>query len=196
MDYDDQDKEGDIDFLAEFSDVTPLKQLTIDYVPSIKDSLAKQLKRQNIEQSIQLANNYLSMECCHYVDPYDQLAYKKPGVQEGVFKNLRLGKYRIEHVINVQQCKFEQARYTLFNQIMHAYQTGVRTLLLKHGIGLHSKPVPAMLKSYVNQWLQQMPQVLAFHSAMPQHSGYAATYVLIKKNETEKWGNRELHRKK
>jgi len=195
MNYDNQDKDAEIDFLAEFSDVVPLKQQTIDYVPSVKDSLAKQLKRQNIEQSIQLANNYLSIECGHFVDPYDQLTYKKSGVQEGVFKNLRLGKYKIEQVVNLQQCKFEQARITLFNQIMHAYQTGVRTLLLKHGIGLHNKPLPAMLKSYVNQWLRQMPQVLAFHSAMPQHSGYGATYVMIKKNETQKSGNRELHRK-
>ena len=196
MHDDNQDISDDIDFLAEFSDVVPLKQLTIDYVPSVKDSLAKQLKRQNIEQSNQLANNYLSMECTHFVDPYDQIAFKKSGVQEGVFKNLRLGKYKIEQVINLQAHRFEQARSVIFNQILHAYQTGVRTLLLKHGLGLHSKPMPGMLKSYVNQWLRQIPQVLAFHSALPQHSGYAATYVLIKKNETEKSGNRELHRKK
>lgn len=196
MHYEPENYDAELDFFAEFSDVKPLKQETIDYVPGVKDSLAKQIKRQNIEQQLQLINNYLSMECSELVEPYAQLNYKKPGVQDGVFKNLRLGKYKIERVINLQQQKFEQARENLFNQVTQAYQSGTRCILIKHGIGLHSKPTPAMLKSYVNLWLKQIPQVIAFHSALPQHSGYGATYVLLQKNESEKSANRELHRKK
>lgn len=186
----------DIDFFAQFSDVVPLEQNTVEFVPPAKDSLAKQQKRQNIELTMQLANNHLSVECIHPLDPYDHLSFKQSGVQDGVFKNLRLGKYKIEGVINLHNQKFEQARSALFKAIIDAHKNGSRTLLIKHGIGLHSKPLPAMLKSYVNQWLTEMPQVLAFHTALPHHGGNGASYVLLKKNEQQKAQNREVQRKR
>ncbi|MDP5032450.1 DNA endonuclease SmrA [Paraglaciecola sp.] len=190
------EESDDIDFFAQFSDVVPLKQNTIEFVPPTKDSIAKQARRQNIELSMQLANNHLSLECFRPLDPYDHLTFKKSGVQDGVFKNLRMGKYKIEGVVNLQNQKFEQARNVVFTRINEAYKNGSRTLLIKHGIGLHSKPVPAMLKSYVNQWLQEMPQVIAFHTAMAHHGGNGASYVLLKKNDEQKAENREFHRKR
>jgi DNA-nicking Smr family endonuclease len=186
----------DIDFLSQFSDVVPLEQNTVEFVPPAKDSLAKQQRRQDIELSMQMANNHLSVECLHTLNPYDHLSYKKAGVQDGVFKNLRMGKYKIEGVINLQNQKFEQARSAIFKRIIEGHKNGNRTLLVKHGIGLHTKPVPAMLKSYVNQWLQEMPQVIAFHTAMSHHGGNGATYVLLKKNDNQKSENREIHRKR
>lgn len=189
-------QDDDIDFFAQFSDVVPLKQNTVEFVPPTKDSIAKQLRRLDIELSMQLANNHLSVECLHPLAPYDFLSYKKSGVQEGVFKNLRMAKYKIEGVINLQNQKFEQARTILFKGIIDAHKNGRRTLLVKHGIGLHSKPIPALLKSYVNQWLQEMPQIIAFHSAMAHHGGSGATYILLKKNEISKAENKETHRKK
>jgi DNA-nicking Smr family endonuclease len=186
--YEDND---DIDFFAQFSDVVPLAQNTVEFVPPAKDNLAKQQRRLDIELSMQLANNHLSVECLQPIDPYDHLSFKKSGVQQGVFKNLRMGKYNIEGVINLQNQKFEQARSEIFKRIIDAYKSGSRTLLIKHGIGLHNKPLPAMLKSYVNQWLTEMPQVIAFHTAMAHHGGNGATYVLLKKNDEQKAENRE-----
>lgn len=191
-----QHETDDIDFLSQFSDVVPLEQNTVEFIAPQKDSLAKQMRRQSIELSLQLANNHLSVECLQPVDPHDLLSFKKSGVQEGVFKNLRLGKYKIDGVIHLQNKKFEQARSDIFKLIIDAYKNGSRTLLIKHGIGLHNKPVPALLKSYVNQWLQEMPQVIAFHSALLHHGGSGASYVLLKKNETLKAENREVHRKR
>jgi len=186
----------DIDFFAQFSDVVPLAQNTVEFVPPAKDSFAKQQRRHDIELSMQLANNHLSVECLEPLGPYDHLSYKKSGVQEGVFKNLRMGKYSIEAVINLQNQKFDQARSGIFSRILEAYKNGNRTLLIKHGIGLYNKPLPAMLKSYVNQWLTEMPQVIAFHTAMAHHGGNGATYVLLKKHDQQKADNRELHRKR
>ena len=184
------------DFLAELQDVKPLKQTTIDYVPQQQDLLAKQLKRQQIEEALLDANNPLTTSCVNFVKPDDHLSYKKSGVQEGVFKNLRLGKYKIEQVINLQQMKFEQARGLFYRKLCQAHQMGQRTLLVKHGRGQHSQPQPATLKSFVNLWLQQMPQVIAYHTALSHHGGAGATYVLLRKNENDKAANREWHRKK
>ena len=100
MHYEQHDNDAELDFFAEFSDVKPLKQETIDYVPSVKDSLAKQFKRQNIEQSLQLANNYLSMECGELVEPYDQLSYKYAVLHARFFITelvIRLNQFTVFH---------------------------------------------------------------------------------------------------
>jgi DNA-nicking Smr family endonuclease len=184
------------EFLKELNDVKPIKK--IDTVPTSqqKNTLAQQLKRQAIEASQSLTNNYLSVEKVEPVDPYDHISFKKDGVQQGVFKNLRLGKYKIDSVLSLQQHKFEQARTILFEHILDSHKKSDRTLLIKHGLGLHSQPFPALLKSYTHQWLQQMPEVIAYYTAQPKHGGNSAVYVLLKKNQQEKANNRELHRKK
>jgi DNA-nicking Smr family endonuclease len=183
-------------FLNELQDVKPIKQSDTVATSQQKNTLAQQLKRQAIEASQNFVNNYLSVEKVEPVDPYDHISFKQDGVQQGVFKNLRLGKYKIDFVLNLQQNKFEQARTLLFTHITDSHNKGVRTLLIKHGLGLRSKPFPAFLKSYVHQWLQQMPEVIAYHTAQPNHGGNSAVYVLLKKNQQQKDNNRELHRKK
>jgi DNA-nicking Smr family endonuclease len=57
---------------------------------------------------------------------------------------------------------------------------GYRCLLITHGKGAQSNP-PARIKSYVNHWLQQVENVIAFHSATPRHGGTGSVYVLLKK---------------
>lgn len=185
-----------MEFLDQLKDVTPITQG--DKVPTSvpKNTLAQQLKRQALEVNNPLANNYLSVEEVEPLDPYDHISYKQDGVQEGVFKNLRLGKYKIDFVLNLQQKKFEQARSLLFQQILDCHKNAHRTLLIKHGLGLHSLPFAAFLKSYVDKWLRQMPEVIAFYTAQPKHGGNSAVYVLIKKNQQEKANNRERHGKK
>ena len=189
-------EDGLDDFLKELEDVKPIKQTDTVATCQQKNTLAQQLKRQAIESAHNLTNNYLSVEKVEPVDPYDHISFKLDGVQQGVFKNLRMGKYKIDFVLNLQQKKFEQARTSLFTQIIESHKKGERTLLIKHGLGLHNKPFPALIKSYLHQWLQQMPEVIAYHTAQPHHGGNSAVYVLLKKNQHDKANNRELHRRK
>lgn len=178
------------------ADVTPMKQ--DDRVAPAKpvQTLAQRLKRQALEKEAVVNKNYLTVESVEPVEPFDILEYKKDGVQEGVYKNLRLGKYRIETVVNLQNKKLEQASALLFDTVHKCYSTGKRTILVKHGKGINDKPFPAFIKSYVNQWLRQMPEVLAFHSCTFSHGGSASVYVFIKKNEEQKLSNGELHRRR
>lgn len=196
MDQNNTSKNELDEFLNEFKDVVPLKNNDVVQTQTKQNQLAKQLKRQAIEQDQALTNNYLSVKPIDPVDPYDHICFKQDGVQDGVYKNLRLGKYKIDAVINLQQQTFEQARHTLFNQIIQAQENAKRTVLIKHGLGLHSKPYPGYLKNYVNLWLQQMPEVIAFHTALPNHGGNSSVYALLKKSLQEKAHNRELHRMK
>jgi DNA-nicking Smr family endonuclease len=183
-------------FLNELKGVKPIQKTDRVLTVQPKNTLAQQLKRQAIEVNQNLINNYLSVEKVEPVDPYDHISFKQDGVQHGVFKNLRLGKYNIDFVLNLQQHKFEQARTALFTHIINSHKEGDRTLLIKHGLGLRSQPFPALLKSYLHRWLQQMPEVIAYHTAQPNHGGNSSVYVLLKKNQQERANNRELHRQR
>ena len=55
---------------------------------------------------------------------------------------------------------------------------------------------PGRLKSYLAAWLEEHEQVIAFCSALRQHGGVGAVYVLVKKSVTSKEHNREQHGQK
>ncbi|QHJ13537.1 putative DNA endonuclease SmrA [Paraglaciecola mesophila] len=184
------------DFLSAMSDVTPLGPNDKVNTTHAQKSLAQQLRRKALEQQLNKANNFLSVEITHLVAPDEIIGFKQDGVQEGVYKNLRLGKYPIDDVLNLQQGSFEKSRQLLFDRIRLNQEKGIRCMLIKHGRGEQSKPIAGYLKSAVNQWLVQLPQVIAFHSAQLHHGGNASVYALLKKSEQHKMHNRELHRKK
>ncbi len=192
------DPQQDCDFTNEMSQLDGLKPIKpvnqVYHNRSESDLLAKQLKREAIEKELGSYRNYLTTEAVTPVAPDDILSYKKDGVQEGVFKNLRLGKYAINQALNLQGMNFKKVRENVFKFVIDNYQDGNRSLLIKHGMGINSKPYPGFIKSYINQWLCSLPEVLAFHTTIKQHGGYGAVYVLLKKNEKSKQENRELHK--
>lgn len=183
-------------FLAEMADVKPMQsQNTVTLKNRNIETLAQKLKRRALEKEIENDDNGLSVDKVNPVDPHEFLSYKQDGVQEGVFKNLRLGKYQIDTHLMLNHLKFDEARQTLYQTLKDCHEKGIRTVLIQHGLGLNSKPFPAFLKSYVNQWLQQIDIVIAYHSALKQHGGLGSVYVLLKKHPNQKLINRERNRK-
>jgi DNA-nicking Smr family endonuclease len=126
------------------------------------------------------------------LDPFDMLSFSRPGVQHGVFKNLRQGKYEIHSSLDLHGLTVEQSRQALWGFIKDCNKQGVRCGLITHGKG-HGRAEPAKLKSCVNHWLPQIDSVLAFHSAQKQHGGLGATYILFKKSSASKLRTSEQH---
>lgn len=183
------------DFLDAMQGVQPLTNNDKVTAPKSKASLAQRLKRKALEQQSNEQHSQLSLSLQQVLDPYDQISYKQDGVQHGVFKQLRLGQYQIEGVVNLQAMSIEQALDELLVQLEEYHKRGIRCLLLQHGLGLQAKPVPGKLRSYLYQWLPQLTPVIALHSAQKVHGGLGATYVLLKKNNQQKLLNREKHKK-
>lgn len=52
---------------------------------------------------------------------------------------------------------------------------------------------PALMKSYLATWLEQISDVMGYHSALRQHGGCGAVYVMLKKSPEKKLDNRERH---
>ena len=126
------------------------------------------------------------------LDAWFVLEFKRPGIQNGVYRKLRLGHYQVYARLDLHRMVVKQAREEVFSFIDEAGRLGLRTLLIVHGKGQSKSQgdQTAVLKGYVNHWLQHLDPVQAFHSAQPQHGGTGAVYVLLKKSAEQKRENR------
>ena len=125
------------------------------------------------------------------VGPLDIVGLKKDGVQEGVYRKLRLGKYEPQDVLDLHRVRLMDARNLVQQFLENAHNNGMRTVLISHGKGLHSER-PGFLKSYVMHWLEESYLVLAFHSTPANRGGSGATQVLVRKNGQARQRNREF----
>jgi DNA-nicking Smr family endonuclease len=164
-------------------DIEPLKGKGAAFVPKSAEVTPGVLARRKAAQlEMQADGNFLDPDSIIVqVAALDPLAFSRPGVQHGVYKNLRMGKYEIQSRLDLHRHSVEQARAALWRFVDDCQKHGVRCALITHGKG-EGRERPAILKSCVNHWLQQFEQVLAFHTAQKHHGGLGATYVLIKKS--------------
>lgn len=124
--------------------------------------------------------------------PHDIVGWKRDGVQDGVFKNLKLGRYPIEAQLDLHRKTVKESRAEVLRFVRLAQAKGWRSVLVSHGRGERS-PTPARIKSYVVHWLSQMDEVLAFHSAERRHGGVGSVYVLLRKSKDKSEENRQRH---
>lgn len=139
--------------------------------------------------------NFLSADYIHPVAPLDILDFRRHGVQHGVYKNLRLGKYSIDARLDLHRLTVEQARAALFQFVRDCLEHDIRCALITHGKG-EGREQPALLKSCVASWLPCIDEVLAFHSAQKHHGASGATYLLLKKSKKKSHENWEHHAKR
>lgn len=173
-------------------DVKPLKtQERIDVRSSKDVDVDKEKRRLAAQELTETKEDPLSAPV-ELVDPFDILSFQRPGVQHGVFKNLRLGKYSVDARLDLHRLTVEEARRGIFQFIQDCLACDVRCALITHGKGV-GRETPALLKSCVAHWLPQFDDVLAFHTAQKQHGGYGATYVLLRKSDKKKLEARERH---
>lgn len=165
------------------SDVTPLGNKGERHLAAKSvDSPGKRARRQAAAEERPRQGNFLDpVASIEPISPHDFLEFSRPGVQHGVYRNLRLGKYEIQAQLDLHGCNVEQARRGVWEFIRDCQDQSVRCALLTHGKG-EGRARPALLKSCVNHWLKQLPDVLAFHTAQKHHGGLGATYILLRKS--------------
>lgn len=167
-------------------DVTPIKiekRVVIDKRHADDKTLAR--RRDCAQSVIEQMDDPLAGEPVEMVEPLAELSFRRTGVQHGVFRNLRLGKYALDARLDLHKMTVDRARQEVYQFIKDCMQNDVRTALITHGKG-ETRQQPALLKSCVAFWLPQIEDVLAFHSAQRPHGGAGATYVLLRKSERKK----------
>lgn len=108
------------------------------------------------------------------------LSYKVPTLQNNIFTQLKQGKLRWYDAVDIHGCSIDDARSAMTQLLSQAKQNNESVVKIVHGKG-----TDAILKTCVNGWLRQLPEVLAFCSAPPKDGGNGAVLVLLKKNKTD-----------
>lgn len=173
-------------FKEMMADVAPIKQdtVTISQKHTVSESqLARRIAAQSLAES---DSEYLSLDNATMVKPDDMIEFKRDGVQEAVFRKMRQGKYDIQGRLDLHKKSLQQARDEILSFLKQSQRLDIRTVIIVHGKGERSNP-PALMKSYVTTWLEQISDVLCFHSAQRQHGGTGALYVMLKKALKRNW---------
>ena len=116
------------EFKDAMGDVTPLKvEARVSLNKSQQSHTAIAQRRQAAVMDLQDDPNHLSDTYVHMVQPYDILEYKKDGVQEGVYRKFRLGKYQLDARLDLHRKTVQQAREDVFRFIEDAMKYDLRT---------------------------------------------------------------------
>ena len=179
-------------FAEEMAGVKPLAREARVRLTKEKPSEDQQQGRRRAAEGHEKAVNPLVDEGVQPLDAWFVLDFKRPGIQNGVYRKLRLGQYAIDARLDLHRMTAKQARDEVFSFITEAGRLGLRTLLIVHGKGQTTSEgaLTAVLKGYVNHWLKALDLVQAFHSAQPLHGGTGAVYVLLRKSAEKKRENR------
>jgi len=189
-----KDNQDDLDFLEQMKGVKPLKTKSrVILKKEPRHTPGQHQRKLDATQMKNSADNPLSVDHLEMVNPEDIITFSRSGLAHGVFKKLKQGAYPIEAKLDLHHKTVEQAREAVRKFVIDCQRYDARTGIILHGKGALSDP-PALLKSFTNRWLKQIPEVLAFHTAKPYQGGAGAVYVLIKKSENKKQSNREKYR--
>lgn len=191
------DKHPESDFfLQQMKGVKPIKvEEKVTLASGQLDKTNAESRRKAATAELIKDKNFLSGEYIEPVDPLAIIEFKRDGVQNGVYRNLRLGKYQIDARLDLHHMTIDQARSAVFQFIKDCMGNDIRCALITHGKG-EGRNLPAQLKSCIAHWLPQFPEILAFHSAQKQHGWVGATYVLLRKSDKKKLETWELHNKR
>lgn len=106
------------------------------------------------------------------------LSYRIATLQHKVFEDLKAGNLRWFEAVDLHGCTIEEARLAVLQVIQIAKEENQNVIKIVHGKGPE-----AILKTYVNSWLRQHRDVLAFVSAPEKQGGTGAVLVLLKRTE-------------
>ena len=115
----------------------------------------------------------------------DDLHWARDGVQESQMRKLKLGQIGFEGSLDLHGMTVEKARETLWAFIAEATRFEIRCVRVTHGKAARLDGKRPMIKSHVNTWLRQHPQVLGFTSCQAKHGGTGAVYVMLKRTMLE-----------
>ena len=101
---------------------------------------------------------------------------QNPTLQNKVFEQLKQGKLRWYDAVDLHGSSIDDARKAVLLLISQAINHGETVVKIVHGKGKD-----AILKTCVNGWLRQMPEVMAFVSA-PAKDGAMVQYWYYSKS--------------
>ena len=175
----------DDDFSLFTSEMRGVKRIQVDQADTGKvrpDRQQIQQRRHNaVVRTSETKVDGLSDQFVIDVGAEDELYWARDGVQDSQLRKLKAGQVPFEGSLNLHGMSVEKARKTLWDFFAEAARYEVRCVRVTHGKAARLDGKRPMIKSHVNTWLRQHPQVLGFTSCLPKHGGTGAVYVLLKR---------------
>lgn len=179
-------------FQQELEGVQPIKHDKADVIKVSVETPGIRVRRK-LAEAHAISHDPLSSSNVPMLKSNDVLEFKRPGIQNGVYRKFRLGQYDIEARLDLHKLSIDQARQEVFRFLRECTHYELRTVMILHGKGDRHPDKIATIKSHIAVWLPQIEEVMAFHSAQRHHGGTGAVYVMLKKGDRSKQNNRELH---
>lgn len=166
-------------FQDAMQDVTPLNQPN-----KYHTSKQKLIKKQPVNTTALSDNkDILCLSHHEYCDPVaaeEKLNYKASGIPIKRMRQLEKGQISIEDELDLHGYTVEESEKKVLAFLNRAKQKHFRCVRIIHGKGSTQIGSPPILKNKINNWLRDLPQVLAFCSSLPKHGGAGSVYVLLK----------------
>ncbi len=166
-----------------------VKRISVDQADTGKPrNDRQQLKERQLNASVrndEIRVDGLSDQFVIDVGPEDELSWARDGVQEGQLRKLKAGLVPFEGSLDLHGMSVETARETLWDFLAEATRLEIRCVRVTHGKAARVDGRSPLVKSHVNTWLRQHPQVLGFTSCLPRHGGTGAIYVMLRRNMLE-----------
>lgn len=119
------------------------------------------------------------------VNPAEELMFHLPDLPLKTLQSLKKGQLEWQEGLDLHGYTIEAARAALTDFIRDGRKKSFRCLLLVHGKSYNREGEVPSIKSHVNAWLRQMPDVLAFCSARPADGGTGAVYILLRTRQRQ-----------
>lgn len=181
------DQEKVDDSIALFQQaVQGVKKLDSGNIAQISKSKPKKLDAQLLAKRVAAEGDHTqehaelsdTQAALNPVGSQQTLNYRIATLQHKVFEDLKTGKLRWFEAVDLHGCTVEEARQAVLQIIQMAKDENQNVIKIVHGKGPE-----AILKTYVNGWLRQHRDVIAFVSAPENQGGTGAVLVLLKRAE-------------
>ncbi|NVK03141.1 MAG: Smr/MutS family protein [Oceanospirillaceae bacterium] len=173
-------------FREALSDVKPMAQKRAHTGQARRNDQSASYRREKAQEANELIVDGLSSSLSKEMGAEEKVLFALPGVQLKLLKRMQAGHLGWDAGVDLHGFSIDAAREELHSFVDEAKKRGLRGLLVVHGKAYTEPGKPALLKSYVTDWLQQIEGVLAFCSAQPQDGGTGALYVLLKRSREER----------
>jgi len=168
-------------FRQALNDVKPIAQERAHTGRARRNDESVSYRREKAQEQNELIVDGLNATLTHELGAEERVLFALPGVQQKLLKRMQAGHLGWDAGVDLHGFSVDAAREELYSFIADAKRRSLRSLIVVHGKAYTDPGRPALLKSYVTDWLQQIDGVLAFCSAQPQDGGSGALYVLLKR---------------
>jgi len=114
------------------------------------------------------------------IESGDTLSFRSHGIQDGVWRRLRRGQYRVGADLDLHGMNRAAAHAAVSDFLIDCVDRDIRCVRIVHGKGNRSPNTGPVIKTLLDGWLRKRKEVLAFCSTPAHDGGTGAVYVLLR----------------